>query len=77
MMEGWNGGQAYVKVLKIVYQSIFRKGPLYSNNFMITYFIITKYRKDISRKNFTGKINTEGRSKEVGGVFKELSLFRI
>ena len=65
----------YVKVIKIAYQSIFRKGADFSNNIMITYFIITKYGKVFSSKNFTGKINTEGRREEVARIFEKLSLF--
>lgn len=59
--------------IQVPYQSIFRNGA----DFSITYFIIKKYGKDISRKNFTSKINTEGRSKEVARIFEKLSLFRV
>ena len=40
----------------------------FSNNFMITYLITIKYGKDIPKKNFTGKINTEGKSNKVGAI---------
>ena len=68
---------AYTKVLKIAHRLIFRMWTDFSNNFMITYFIIIKYGKDIPKKNCTGKINTEGKSNKVGAIFKELSLFSV